>query len=405
MNIFRIAWRNLWRNARRTGITLAAISTSTLVLIVTYGLIIGMMQQMEHSVTDMTVGQVQVHHPDYRAERSLYDTVAEPGAVLETARDNDIPATARAFGFGLLSSGTKSAGVQFRGIDPVSERAVSELHKHLSRGAFISDSPRREVVLGRKLARTLNARVGTSLVVVVQAADGSLGNELFTVSGVLKSVGETLDRSAALIHRDDFAELFVFPGRYHELAFNTAGLRLPEEVKATLKPVTATDEILTWRELMPALADMLATYEGSMFLFQLIFFLAAGLGVLNTMLMSTFERIPEFGIMKAIGASPWRVIKEVTAEAMLLGLCGSLVGGILGTALCRWLSVHPIDLSGFAEGFNTSGVAISAQWAATLTFDGVFWPVTLMWLVSVLAALYPAVKAARLDPVEALTHI
>jgi len=405
MNTMRIAWRNLWRNSRRTGITIVAMSLSTAVLIITYALMLGMMVQMEHSVTDVTVGQVQVHHRNYLKERSLYDTVDGWENILETARRDGIAAAPRAFGFGLLSSGNKSAGVQFWGVDPASEQQIGDMAKNLLKGTYLSGRPSMGVVLGRKLARTLHADVGTELVAVVQASDGSLGNELFHVRGILKSVGENLDRSVAIIDREDFASLFVLPDQYHEIALNSRGQLSPDEVAAKIRSSAGSNEVRTWRQILPGVSDMLNTSSGATMIFLVIFFLAAGLGVLNTLLMATYERIPEFGLLKAIGTSPWRILRDVSAEALVLGILSSILGGIIGTIVSLYFQYFPIDLSAFGEGFNTSGVVISAQWGALLTLRGIIWPIVIMWLVSVLAALYPAAKAARLDPVRALTHV
>jgi len=405
MNTLRIAWRNLWRNSRRTGITLVAMILSTAVLIITYALMLGMMEQMEHSVTDITVGQVQVHHPDYLRERSLYDTVDGWDKILATAHTKGIAAAPRAFGFGLLSSGNKSAGVQFWGIHPSFEQTVGDMAGNMLSGKFLAGHPAMKVVLGRKLARTLHADIGTELVAVVQASDGSLGNELLYVTGILKSVGENLDRSVALIHQEDFASLFVFPDQFHEIALNSRGDMTPEQVADAISAAAGTNEVKTWRKLLPGVSDMLNTSSGATMIFLVIFFLAAGLGVLNTLLMATYERIPEFGLLKAIGTSPWRILRDISAEALLLGILSSIIGGIIGVLASAYFQYYPIDLSAFGEGFNTSGVVISAQWGATLTLEGVVWPIVIMWLVSVLAALYPAIKAARLDPVRALTHV
>jgi len=402
---FKIAWRNLWRNSKRTFITMTAMVLSTIVLIVSYALMLGMMDDMQHSITDISVGQAQVHHPRYLLERSIYDMISNPQQILEKARSAGIEASPRAFGFGLLSSGSKSAGVQFWGIDPILERSTGEMAKYLLKGTYLPDHAGLSIVLGRKLARTLNADIGTELVVVVQAADGSLGNELFLVSGIMKGIGETLDRSLALIHRDDFADLFVFPDRFHEIALNSKNTLTPDEITSFISQVSGDNEVKTWHELMPGVSDMLDVWKGGMLIFLAIFFLAAGLGVLNTMLMATFERIPEIGLLKAIGTTPWRILREISAEAFLLGILSSLIGGLIGTALSVYFQHYPIDLSRFAEGFSMSGTAFSANVSATVTISGIIWPVVLMWLVSFLAALYPAIKAARLDPVRAMTHV
>lgn len=405
MNTLSIAWRNLWRNPRRTGITLTAMILSMVVLIVTYALMLGMIIDMEHSVTDITIGQVQVHNSNYRRERSLYDTIANHAEILSAARTAEIAASPRAFGYGLLSSGTKSAGVQFWGIDPKMERRVGDMPKNLISGDFIPDSPGMNVVLGRKLARMLHADTGSELIAVVQASDGSLGNEILHVTGILKGIGETLDRSLVLIHIKDFQDLFVLYDKYHEISLNTRGAMTPEQIVASILPSAGDNEVRTWRQLMPGVSDMIKTFDAASFFFLSIFFLAAGLGVLNTMLMATYERIPEFGLLKAIGTSPWRIVRDVASEALVLGIISTLIGSVMGTLLCLYFQYNPIDLTSFAEGFSTSGIVMNARWRAALTIKGIVWPVIVMWITSMLAAIYPAVKAARLDPVAALTHM
>jgi ABC-type lipoprotein release transport system permease subunit len=405
MMTLRIAWRNLWRNWKRTAITFAAVSFSTAVLVASYALMIGWTQVMEKSVTDLSVGEIQVHHPDYRSERSLYDTVENPEMVLEAAAARGIPASARSFGFGLLSSGSKSAGGQFWGVLPEAEKTVSDLAVNLLEGDYLGPSPQRRMVLGRKLARSLGAAVGTELVVVVQAADGSLGNDIYTVAGILKGVGESLDRSLALIHRQDYEELFVFPGKVHEIVLNTRGAMDPELAAAAILPAAGTNEVITWRRLMPTLAQMFDSMIASVLIFGAIFLLAAGVGVLNTMLMATFERIPEFGLVKAIGASPWRILREISTEAVILGFFGSVAGGAAGVLIALRFERHPLDLTMFVEELNFMGIAVTNEVPFALTPACVWGPVLAMWAASVLAALWPAVRAARMKPVEALTHV
>ena len=406
MSTFRIAWRNLWRNGRRTAITFAAVALNTAILIVSFALMVGVVDDLVHNVTDLSLGQVQVHHPKYRSERSIYDTVEDPGKILAAAREAGIAAAPRSYGFGLLSRATHSAGVQFCGVSPSAEKQISDLHQYMLLGEYLPDLPEKKVVIGRKLARTLEAKIGDELVVVVQAADGSMGNELFYIAGVLKSVGETLDRTLALVDQKDYEELFAAPGKVHEIALNSRGRLSEVAVAAAVAPVAGKNKVETWHELLPPLADMLEQMNGMLFLFGLVFFLAAGLGVMNTMLMATYERIREFGLLKAIGATPWRVLREISIEALTLALVSTLVGGAVGVFFGWYFQEFPIDLSTFSpDGFSTMGVAMNPLWRAALTPESVWIPIVMMWIISLLAALWPAIKAARLDPVKALTHI
>lgn len=407
MNLeFQTAWRNLWRNSRRTWITVGAVALNTAVLIITLAYVDGTLAHIVDSAVNIVTGEAQIHDAEYLASRSLYDVVEDAPGVMQKLAERNVPAVARSFGYGLVASGNKSSGARFWGVDPVRERQLFELSGYVQSGEFLAPDAAGRVVLGKKLARAVKAGVGSELVAVVQAADGSLGNELFTVGGVLKSSGELIDRSAVFLHRDDFERLFVSGGRVHEIAVNTHGAMPLSEVAATCRTAASDEETRTWRELQPGLNEMLNATGVSMWIFQIIFFLAAGLGVLNTMLMATFERFREFGIMKAVGASPWRIVRGVSMEAVLLGLCATLVGAALGLAGAWYMQVHGLDLRSFISG-DTSvvGVAFDPVMRAKLSVKGVLLPVVSMWVVCGLASLYPALVAARLDPVKTMQHV
>ena len=411
MIVLRMAWRNIWRNGARTAVTGTAVALNTAILILVIGLTDGMMKTTLHNLTSMALGEAEVHAPRYREERRFFNSVHRPERILEAADAAGIPAAARAYGPGLAAVGSKSAGAVYWGVDPKRERRAFELASQVATGTFLPEAPdpnpeaasHRPIVLGAKLANMVQAEVGSELVAVVQAADGSIGNELFAVTGILKRVSSDIDSSAAILRQSDFEELFVSQGRIHEIALNTSGRLTPDQIAAAMRPVAAGEEVLTWRELAPAPAQMIDLFSGFMAVFGLIFGLAAGTGVMNSMLMSTFDRIREFGVIKALGATPVRIVRDVACEALVLGLFFSGIGAGLGASANYLLSVHGINLA-TGDALALSGVAFDSVWRSTMSVEGVLLSVAVMSAVSVLAALYPAVKAARLDPVIAMTE-
>lgn len=409
MTVLRVAWRNIWRSGARTGIAGAAVAVNTAVLIITIGLTQGMYETTVGNLTSMALGEAQVHARGYREESSIHDTLANPQKILAAAERAGLFAVARSFGTGLTSVGSKSSGALFWGVDPKREHQAFDLPNQLQDGAFLSSEPVsgddgvHEVVLGKKLASALNAKVGTELVAVVQAADGSIGNDLFRVKGVLKSISSDVDRSAAILTRGDFAELFQTGNGVHEVAV-TSKNRLPSSMVAeALKAAAGKAEVLTWQELAPGPAQMLQLFASIMLIFGLIFGLAAGSSVMNSMLMSTYDRLREFGVQKALGATPFRIVRDVACEALVLGLLFGVLGGGLGLAANYYLSIYGIDLGGEGD-LLMSGVAFEPVWRATVSVEAMAGSAALMCLVSVLSSLYPAVKAARLDPVVAMTE-
>jgi ABC-type lipoprotein release transport system permease subunit len=365
----------------------------------------GLVLRAISNATNLVVGEAQIHAPKYLTSRSLYKSLPNPDSALRALEEKNVAAALRSYGYGLVAYRTKSAGALFWGIDPATERLTFDLAENVAEGRFLSDTPQKGMVLGKKLARSLNATVGSEIVVVVQAADGSLGNELYFVTGILKAIGESIDRNAAILHGLDFEELFVSGGRVHEIAVNSKGILHLDELTALVSKAAPNMEVKTWRKLMPALSDMVNLFDASIWIFGLIFFLAAGLGVMNTMLMATFERMREFGMIKALGGTPWRILRDVAAEALVLGLFATTMGALLGLAGSLYFQETGLDTSAFAGEYSIAGVAFDPVWRAVVSLKTILIPVVAMWVICLAASVYPAALAARLDPVRAIHRI
>ena len=404
MKIVKVSWRNLWRNSTRTNMTIAAVSLCVAILIIFQSLIVGLIGKAVYNTTNLVVGEVQIHATDYLDDRSIYKSLKNIENIRAVAKENNIGIVERSYGFGLISSGTKSAGTQFWGINPESELKYFDFANHIYEGKFLTKNSLNKVVLGKKLARSLAAEVGTELVVFVQGADGSLGNELFYVTGILENVADNIDRGAAIILKDDFDILFSTNNIVHEIALNSKGKFKAEEIKKLMSAKITGVAIETWKELMPTIAVM--TEKMSVFMltiFSLIFTIAASLGVMNTLIMSTYDRMKEFGIIRAIGATPWRIIRQVSLEAILLTFIASIIGMIVGLSIALYLQEYGIDISG-GGNLAIGGIVFDPIWKASISIKTVFLPVVLMMLTSVIASIYPASIAARIKPVEAIHY-
>ena len=404
MKIVKVSWRNLWRNSTRTNMTIAAVSLCVAILIIFQSLIVGLIGKAVYNTTNLVVGEVQIHATDYLDDRSIYKSLKNIENIRAVAKENNIGIVERSYGFGLISSGTKSAGTQFWGINPESELKYFDFANHIDEGNFLTIKSLNNVVLGKKLARSLAAEVGTELVVFVQGADGSLGNELFYVTGILENVADNIDRGAAIILKDDFDILFSTNNIVHEIALNSKGKFKAEEIKKLMSAKITGVAIETWKELMPTIAVM--TEKMSVFMltiFSLIFTIAASLGVMNTLIMSTYDRMKEFGIIRAIGATPWRIIRQVSLEAILLTIIASIIGTVVGLSIALYLQEYGIDISG-GGNLAIGGIVFDPIWKASISIKTVFLPVVLMMLTSVIASIYPASIAARIKPVEAIHY-
>ncbi len=397
----KLAWRNIWRNRRRTYITLFAMSLTLALMIAYSGLVWGLFNQMERNATLLGPGEIQIHRPGYLDDRSIYRTIDSPETVIAVLEKGGARAAPRLQGFGLSSRKENSLGTQILGIDPRREKEITTFYKHLAYGTFI-DEPG-DVVLGSKVAAGLDAAVGDELVVVTQAADGSIGNDLYRVTGVFKSISEEIDRSTIMMSLDDFRQLFGMGNVATEITVRrnstTDNLdQLRDRIQAALPEL----EVKTWRELFPAISDMIDLADVSIYILYVIVYFAAALITLNTMLMSVFERIKELGIMMAIGLRPLQIFTLILTETIFLTLCSIAVGLTVGTAGSLYLTRHGLDLSVFTDGFTFAGIVAEAHWFAVTTPETVLPPIVFIFIISLLSVLYPAAKACRLKPVDAL---
>jgi len=404
MKTLEVSWRNLWRNRTRTNVTITAVALCIAILIIFQSMIVGLIEKAVFNTTNLVIGEVQIHANGYLNDKSLYKDLKNTEKIKSIAKKNNIGLVERSYGFGLISSGTKSAGTQFWGVDPESELMHFDFAKHINQGTFLNSSSSNKIVLGNKLALSLAAEVGTELVVFVQGVDGSLGNDLFYVSGILKNVADNIDRSAAIILGKDFNILFSSNNMIHEIALNSKGNFEAEEIQHLMSAEIKDVEIDTWKQLMPTIALM--TEKMSVFmrtLFSLIFTIAAGLGVMNTMIMSTYDRMKEFGIIRAIGATPWRIIKQVSLESFILTFVASIIGTVVGLSAALYFQKYGFNVSGQGN-LSFGGVVMDPIWKASVSLGIILLPIGLMMLTSILSSLYPASIAARIKPVEAIHY-
>jgi ABC-type lipoprotein release transport system permease subunit len=401
MLYLKLAWRNIWRNSRRTLITQFALIVALSLMIACSGLTWGLVKQMERNATLLGPGELQIHRPGYLDDRSIYRVIDHPHTLIATLEQSGVKAASRLHGFGLVSHGENSSGTQVLGIDPVKETTVTEFHKHLFKGSFLQQA--KDVLLGKKIAVTLDAVIGDELVIVTQAADGSIGNDLYRVAGILKGISEEIDRSTVMMSLADFRSLFSLHDVATEIALRrndaTEDLTL---IRNRIKLAVPDQEVKTWKEIFPAVSDMLELTDASIYILLTIIYLAGSLIMLNTMLMSVFERIKELGIMMAIGFRPMQVLLLIFLETFFLTLCGALMGLACGVSLSLYLTYYGLDLTSITEGFSFVGIAAEPHWFAVTTFNTVCPPFIFLFVLSLLAVIYPAIKASLLKPVDAL---
>lgn len=407
MNILSWALRNVWRTRHRSGVIILAMGFAGFIMIFYAALMEGLLRTTERNAIAMESGQIQIHAPGYRDDPDLYKTIGNPETILEKLAARGYLAAPRLYGFGLAAAGVSSAGVQLRGIEIDRESRVTEIHHHLLAGRWLDDAEPSGVVIGRKLARTLGLGVGDEVIVVAQARDGSMANELYRVRGILKSASEGIDRAGFFMTAAVFRTLLVMPEECHEIALRYAGSEgvaldlLTNQLVAALPGL----EVMNWRQLQPVLARILDISRYSLLLMLFITYTAVAILTLNSMLMAVFERIHEFGIIKALGVPPWQVFALIVVETALQVLAASLLAVATALPLAIYCQTHPVDLSALAStSASIAGIALDPLWYSRVTPETVFAPLLVMAGMALLSVLYPAFKAARIKPLAAIHY-
>ncbi len=403
MSVFKMAWRNIWRNRRRSIVTMSAMTLALCMEILYSGLVTGYLQGMEDEVLNLEVGDIQVFAGDYLDKPSIYTAIKDPDALLARLDKLGYPASLRLLGGGLAAAGEFSAGVALRGVDVAQDAKVTLIGEKVAEGTWLDPADLHGVVVGRRLAKTLEIKPGAELVILSQAADGSLANDLYTVRGLLMGVADATDRTAIFMNAKAFRELLVFPEGAHQII-----VRRPKNVElgaaaATVKDCVGKLTVKTWKELMPVVASMLESTQGLILIVFFIVYVAVGLLILNATLMAVFERIREFGVLKALGMGPLRVVNLILLEsAIQTGI--AVVAGVTLAIPGMWYIANVGVNVGKLGGTSAMGLAMRPVWYGVYNSSSLSGPLVMLILIVFLAVLYPACKAAWIRPVEAMRH-
>ena len=414
--LLRLAWRNLWCNPRRTLIAMAAIGFGYAMLLFVACLMAGLRQQMIESGTGLLLSDIQVHAPDYYPDRPIQRTLGGRSGtdvsalVAAVAADPRVQAASpRVYGYGLVSAPHQSAGAQLLGVDPVREQTITVLQTRMVRGSYLTGRMPKGIVMGDKLATTIGVDVGSEIVLLTPAADGSTGNDLYTVAGLFHTGLDAMDRGLVLMPLASLQELLRLPpGRIHEIgiklhditAATTAAAALEVQLSKTL-PV----RVRPWPELAPELADYVQFNLRVTFILFFIFFLLAVMGIVNTMLMAIVERTRELGMLMAVGMRPVQVVGLIVAEAASLAGASLVLGGVLGSPILWYLQVHGLNLGGDRGAISLAGVVVGPLWYGRQDFTAYTQAALGLAVTAMVSALYPALRAAHFRPTEALRKV
>ena len=409
-SLLRLAWRNLWRNKRRTWLTVSAIAFVTVLMVFLITLQLGSYDLMIDSSLRIFTGQMQVQRDGYLEKRQIRTVIPDAQALAERLRANPalakIGVAVRAQGFALASSANRSFGVQVVGSEPEFEPKVSTIPHLIKSGRWLNGLSVQEAVLGSALAQNLRIQVGDELTLLGAAMDGSVAATVLPVVGIFESGMRDLDRVTVEVPLATFQEVFGLGRNAHAIVFLAPDLKyLPALHAEVERQMTATPTlvVLDWERLIPGLKQLTQADWTTGWFMYIALIAVVTFSILNTFIMSVLERTREFGIMLALGTTPLRIGSLVFIETAFLALLGLGIGVALGLVIAAILSVVGFTYPGLKELMGQYGLPglIYPKLSATSVLLG---PAVILTFILV-AALYPALRIRKLEAVEAIHAI
>ncbi len=431
----KIAWRNIWRNPKRTFIMLLTIVIGIWSMIFLGSLMRGMMVSMIHNGIATLTGDIQIHAAGYRddpsVDHSMYDlkkiknimnkVLPKGSKYAFRIRVNAIAANAR-----------HSSGVTMVGIDPAKEPEVSFIGPDsLLRGRYLSSGNNNGIIIGRAMAEKFETKIGHKLILMSEDSNHEIASKALRIIGIFRADMQSTEKRFVFVTYSFARHMLKLGNAASEVAIvlpdGTKDKKVADDLKHMLSmhftdaasglhahfpfaPSTGSNahlsqhyEVYTWQELLPMLTSYLKMFDGFMYIWFVVVFIAMGFGIVNTTLMAVYERIREFGLLKALGMRPWCIIRSVLTESLMLLVIGAVIGNFIGLLSIRILAVTGLNLSVLASGAEFAGLT-------RIIYPVIYLPDIIMANTVVIAlglavSFYPAAKAAKFTPVEALSHV
>lgn len=435
--LFFIAWRNIWRNPLRSLLTISALSGSLIMLILYSAFLKGMWDQMVSYATDISIGKLQIHRKAYLDDQDIYATLSwQTLSTLEKQNPN-LKFAPRLYAAGLASSKQNSTGVLIEAVNPAQENQVTHLLQHLRTGtanlgmaSLTSDNEANthkvySVLVGTQLAKNLKLDVGSELILMTQAVDGSIGNALYRVAGILSPFEPNFDRMGVLMSVPAYQDLMSLQNGLHEIAIKsppdtdqTDGLTaIQHKLQAqllqittqqlasgdTLKDLGGKPVVETWKQINPSVASMLSLSRSMLLIIGAIVVSLAAMGMINTLMMAIHERTHEFGILLSIGLKRWALLVMILLESFYLAILSAIVGSVIGGALAVHFEHHGIDFSSqLPDGYDWAGIVFEPVMKGAISSEQILQAVVLMLVLTLIASLIPALRTLKLNTAEAI---
>jgi putative ABC transport system permease protein len=404
--LLKISWRNIWRNRQRSVIMILAITAGLWGGLFAAALAMGLIDQRFRTGIEQEFSHVQIHNPEFLKENNPKYFIDISPEIFDRLRDDQhVQAfSGRTLVNGMIATANQTKGINIMGIDPDQEAETTSLDQNLIEGNYLDETVRNPVLIGRSLAESMKAGVGSRVVLTFQDLDNELVSVACRINGIFQTANTMFDESNIYMLQSDLNELLGDENIVNQIAIVLEDYRESDSFVEGLRTVYPDLTIRTWAEISPQLS-LYYQMGMTMFLIILIIILMAlAFGLLNTMLMSVFERIRELGMLMSIGMSKRRVFLMIVFETIFLTITGAIVGMLVGVTTIKMVSKNGINLAPLG-GDTLQDFGFEPVIYPFLDGSLIVYLTLLIILTALLTGIYPALKAIRLQPAEAVRPI
>ncbi len=416
--LLKLSWRNLWRNKRRTILTVTSVSLGLALLLISLGIGDGSHKQLVDSAVRLGSGHVLIQAAGYQENAEFKMTLSGDDLMRigewlrEFSANGDLvieSSVRRGFISGMMSSADGASGALVTAVEPVKERSVSKFSEKIVEGTFFEGNYKNPVVIGRGIAEKLELDIGDKAVLMAQGLSGEeIESILLRICGIIDTGTDELNQVLALVTLPDFQKGFRMGENVHQVALFTTDSDLSDKLALITSAQFPDLEVLTWADAMPELRDAIALDDGFNYVFQGTIFILVAFTVMNTLLMSVLERKREFSLLDAIGLSPSGRFRMVMLEAVFVSMMAVVIGFILGFSVHLYLKIHGLPLSAFysddmAGEFDFGGVMLDPVLYSDLSWSRIAGSVLMVTSITIILAVIPAFRAGRAGDVHMLS--
>ncbi len=399
----QIAWRNVWRNKTRSLVIIIAVALGLWGGIFSDAFMQGMAEQQIYSVIHTETGHIQLNQPGFLLNHDMQMQIKNADSILSSIKANPsvegVSAITQVTAMASTASG--SSGIMVNGIHPANEEKVSDISKLLIQGDYFKSDRANQVVIGQQLADKLKVKLHSRIVLALQTTTGNIIYGAFKVSGIFRTHDSEFDKQMIFVHNKDIQQLTGFPPGAASII--TVLLKNDDDTRkitSTLQQQYPGMQVQSWIQLSPMLQILSGTMMQITLIFVGIILIALAFGIINTMLMAVLDRTREIGMLLSIGMNPSKVFGMIMLETIFLSLTGAVIGMLVSIATISWFGHTGINLSFIAEGFNALGYSSIVY--PSLGFNFYIMLAIMVIVVAIIAGLFPARRAVRLKPAEAV---